>query len=119
MSEQTIWHMVADLNEPKAEPFAVIRTDTSIRKGNGVEGTIVSLHWLREEAEAVAHDLDCADNVTADDWQKPVDDEGCLLCGGDCSSANPPVYDCPMRQRAIDTGSDLHQILGEALRKFR
>lgn len=22
---------------------------------------------------------------------------GCPVCGGDCASANPPVYGCPMR----------------------
>lgn len=55
---RTIWHMVADLHEPTAEPFAVIRADTSIRKMNGVEGTVISLHWSREEAEKICRDLD-------------------------------------------------------------
>jgi hypothetical protein len=26
----------------------------------------------------------------------------CPLCGGDCSSANPPVWDCPMRKEESD-----------------
>lgn len=55
---RTIWHMVADLHNPRAEPFAVIRADTSIRNGDGVEGTVVSVHWSREEAEKVCRDLD-------------------------------------------------------------
>lgn len=58
MSERTIWHMVADLHNPKAEPFAVIRADTSIKSGCGVEGTVVSVHWDRAEAEYVARNLD-------------------------------------------------------------
>lgn len=55
---RTIWHLVADLKEPTAEPFMVVRVDTSIRSGSGVEGEVVSLHWIREEAEARARELD-------------------------------------------------------------
>lgn len=56
--ERTIYHMVADLKEPAAEPFVVIRADISAKSGSGIEGEIVSLHWTREEAEAVARQLD-------------------------------------------------------------
>jgi hypothetical protein len=28
--------------------------------------------------------------------------EYCPVCGGDCSSANPPVLDCPMREEESD-----------------
>lgn len=55
---RTIWHLVADLHSPTAEPFAVIRADTSIRSGSGIEGEVISLHWTREAAEAVARVLD-------------------------------------------------------------
>jgi len=56
MSEKrTIWYAVADLTQPKAEPFMVVSVDTSVKSGKGVEGTIVSLHWTREEAELIVH----------------------------------------------------------------
>lgn len=55
---RTVWHIVADLNNPTAEPFMVLRVDTSVRRESGVEGTVVSFHWMREEAERAAHDLD-------------------------------------------------------------
>lgn len=55
MSERTIWYVVADLREPAAEPFAVLSVDTSIRRDNGVEATVVSVHWRREEAESIVH----------------------------------------------------------------
>jgi hypothetical protein len=50
-----------------------------------------------------------------DDWQEQIDAGVCPLCSGDCGSANPPVYDCPMQKLTVDTGDDLHKILGEAL----
>lgn len=49
--------MVGDLTNPVAEPFAVFKVDTSIRREGGVEGTVVSLHWQREEAERVVRGL--------------------------------------------------------------
>jgi hypothetical protein len=52
-------------------------------------------------------------------WQDQIDAGVCPLCGGDCGSANPPVYDCPMKQRIVDTGDELHQILSEALRQYK
>ena len=57
MGERTIWYQVADLNNPAAEPFMVVRIDTSMRSGSGVEGTVESLHWNRDEAEARANEL--------------------------------------------------------------
>lgn len=58
MAERTVWHLVADLTKPAAEPFAVVKVDTSIRREGGVEGEIVSLHWDRAEAERIAHEAD-------------------------------------------------------------
>lgn len=51
---RTIWHVVADVTIPSPEPFMVLRVDTSIKCDNGVEGTVISLHSIREEAEANA-----------------------------------------------------------------
>lgn len=48
MTGQTIWYQVADLNNPSAEPFMVLRVDTSVRRGTGVEAEVVSLHWTRD-----------------------------------------------------------------------
>lgn len=56
-AQRTVWYLVADLTEPAAEPFAVISADVSVRREGGVEGTVVSLHWRREEAERVAHEF--------------------------------------------------------------
>ncbi len=38
---------------------------------------LVAVGYLREDAEDIAN-------------------EQCPKCGGDCSAANPPVFDCPM-----------------------
>lgn len=57
LSKRTVWYMVGDLTNPAAEPFAVFKVDTSIRREGGVEGTVVSLHWQREEAERVVRGL--------------------------------------------------------------
>jgi hypothetical protein len=55
--ERTVWYMVADLNTPSPEPFAVISVDATEKCGNGVEGTVVSLHMMREEAERIVHEF--------------------------------------------------------------
>jgi hypothetical protein len=57
MAMRTIWYVVGDLTNPVAEPYAVLSVDTSIRRGGGVEGTVVSLHWQREEAERIVHEF--------------------------------------------------------------
>lgn len=57
MTQQTIWYQVADLNNPSAEPYMVLRIDTSVRRGTGVEGEVVSLHWTRDEADTRAAEL--------------------------------------------------------------
>jgi hypothetical protein len=54
---RTVWYLVAELVNPAAEPFAVLRVDTSVRKGDGVEGEVVSLHRERDEADARAAEL--------------------------------------------------------------
>ena len=53
-SARTIWFMVADLHNPAAEPFMVLRADSSKPSGDGISATVESLHWDRDEAEAVA-----------------------------------------------------------------
>lgn len=58
IASRSIWHLVADVTQPNPEPFCVIRVDTSVRRDSGVEGTIVSLHPTREEAEERAVELD-------------------------------------------------------------
>jgi hypothetical protein len=40
----------------------------------------------------------------------------CEMCG-DRSEGNCGQEACPMRNPIVDTGDELHQILGEALRK--
>lgn len=58
MSERTVWYAVADITIPNDKPFAVVRVDTAVKQeGGGVEGTVVSLHDVREEAERVAHEF--------------------------------------------------------------
>ncbi len=57
MTEQTIWYEVADLTDPADEPYMVLRIDTAARRENGVEGTVVSLHWTRQEAQTAAQKL--------------------------------------------------------------
>jgi len=52
-----IWYQVVTLNRPAAEPFVVVRVDVSVRREGGVEGTVESLHWARDEAEARAQEL--------------------------------------------------------------
>jgi hypothetical protein len=55
--ERTVWYVVADMTQPGGEPFVVLSVDTSIKRDGGVEGTVVSLHWQREEAERIAHEF--------------------------------------------------------------
>lgn len=58
MTERTIWYAVCDLHNPEAEPFMVVSIDTSAkREDGGVEGKVVSLHWLRESAERVVREF--------------------------------------------------------------
>ena len=53
MSDRTIWYEVFDLKHPAAEPFVVLRIDTSVHRN----GEVVSLHWNRDEAKAHAEAL--------------------------------------------------------------
>jgi len=57
MIERVIWYAVVNLINPAAEPFAVISVDTSVRREGGLEATVVSLHWQREEAERIVHEF--------------------------------------------------------------
>jgi hypothetical protein len=55
--KRTVWYVVADLTRPTAEPYAVMSVDTAVQCDGGVEGAVVSLHWQRDHAERVAHEL--------------------------------------------------------------
>lgn len=57
MSERTVWYCVMDFRNPSAEPHAVLSVDTARREEGGVVGTVVSLHWQREEAEKIVHEF--------------------------------------------------------------
>ncbi len=57
MAERTVWYVVGDLCTPGAEPYCVMSVDTSIKREGGVEGTVVSLHWQREEAERIVQEF--------------------------------------------------------------
>lgn len=50
-----IFYEVATLDNPVVDPpFALIRIDTDKRVGAGCEGTVVSLHWSKDEAKKAA-----------------------------------------------------------------
>lgn len=54
---QTVWYVIAELHNPEPKPFAIIRVDTAIKRESGVEGTVISLHSFREEAQAMVDRL--------------------------------------------------------------
>lgn len=58
LEQKTVFYEVADLDEFENEPYALIRIDTEKRAGNGCEGTVVSLHWTRQEASEEAGRLE-------------------------------------------------------------
>lgn len=60
LEQKTVFYEVADLEEFENEPYALIRIDTEKRAGNGCEGTVVSLHWTRQEASEAAGRLEAA-----------------------------------------------------------
>lgn len=45
---------VATLDNPEAEPFAVIRIDLKNPVGGGFESVVKSLHWTRIAAQVAA-----------------------------------------------------------------
>lgn len=58
MSKRTVWYVVADITiQTSAEPFVLMSVDTAVRREGGVEGTVISLHWTREEAERIAQEF--------------------------------------------------------------
>lgn len=57
LMERTVFFAVADLTEPVAEPYAVLRIDTDKRIGSGVQARIESLHWSRDVAQQISDDL--------------------------------------------------------------
>jgi hypothetical protein len=76
---RTIFYEVAELTEPTAEPFMVVRINVEERKEGGVEGTIQSLHWTREQAQQSADAL--TENGVA-----------CAVCGGSGFSGHGSGY---------------------------
>jgi hypothetical protein len=44
-----------------------------------------------------------------DTWNEMIKDGVCPLCSGDCGSANPPVYDCPMQARVVGERQPMHE----------
>lgn len=56
-SRDSVYFLVGDVIKPAPEPFMVLRVDTAVRRENGVEGTVQSLHITREEADAEAERL--------------------------------------------------------------
>lgn len=52
-----LYFAVADLVAPAAEPFAVVRIDTSKPVDGGAEGIVDSLHWSRDVADLTAANL--------------------------------------------------------------
>lgn len=57
MDQRTVWDCLIELRNPSPEPFAVLRVDTKKRRDGGIEGTIVSLHMIREEAEKAVYEF--------------------------------------------------------------
>lgn len=77
---RTIFYEVAELNEPAAEPFFVMRIDVTKRGGLGVEGIVQSLHRTRDEADARAKEL-------------TEEGQPCGTCGGSGFSGRGTGYD--------------------------
>lgn len=50
--------------------------------------------------EALEARVAAADKLAA--WVDGMIEDGCPKCGGDCSSANPPVAYCPIREMVQD-----------------
>lgn len=46
-------YMVADVTNPTAEPFMVVSVDMATAGNGRAEGTVVSLHWSRDEAQRI------------------------------------------------------------------
>lgn len=47
-------------------------------------------------------------------WVDGMIEDGCPKCGGDCSSANPPVSYCPIRDAAGDLAAYRKAVEGKA-----
>lgn len=54
---QRIWYVVAEIHNPEPYPFMVLRIDTDIKREGGVEGTVISMHSFRSEAQAMVDRL--------------------------------------------------------------
>lgn len=52
MSRPTMY-MVADVTNPTAEPFMVVSVDMTTAGNGHAEGTVVSLHWSRDDAQRI------------------------------------------------------------------
>jgi len=53
-----------------------------------------------ERIEALEARVKAADALA--EWVEGIIEDGCPKCGGDCSSANPPVAYCPMQDARND-----------------
>lgn len=69
------------------------------------------MRYLRDSRDALAAERDALqakldEAVEAADklaeWVEGIIEDGCAKCGGDCSSANPPLAYCPMREAMQD-----------------
>ena len=62
--------------------------------------------WMTERKKAADHIEALEARVAAADklaaWVDGMIEDGCPKCGGDCSSANPPVAYCPIREMVQD-----------------
>jgi hypothetical protein len=58
-TERTVWYALMEFRNPAAEPFAVLSVDTEgeQEEGGGLPATVVSLHWMREEAERIVREF--------------------------------------------------------------
>lgn len=57
-------------------------------------------HEWRRRCEALERQVKAADALAA--WVEGIIEDGCPLCGGDCSSANPPPTYCPQQEAMRD-----------------
>ncbi len=66
--------------------------------------TTMGSHRMNIEAatriEALEAQVAAADALA--DWVEGIIEDGCPLCGGDCSSSNPPPTYCPQKDAMRD-----------------
>lgn len=62
----------------------------------------VRIAMLEEDARIEALEARIAKADALAKWVEGIIEDGCPKCGGDCSSANPPVAYCPMLEAMSD-----------------